>query len=318
MAPDPAAVPAPPPSDTKPANSPLLVDLPQAVADPSPALAQNPFDPPRAVVANQAIAGEPRLAGVPARPGAPNNVIGSSKKTRMPAQRIQPKAVNTPTRVAALAGANGWTVKDVQITKVAPSLPKQRTKVLSPKDYLQGRILTIGKSVRMGKQPREKETAPGVRNGCVPNRNPGVMFCIEPIDWPQSIRKHFDVSTIMYIGPRAIIRYDDARATYLYSLFLSNSFDAVAKHLERLYGPPTESIKRVIAPLAQPRLSNPTMIWRSVDPTTSRITNLEIRRFDDARGGFPDTRHGVLLFHQAWTPAIFPMLSTLELMRVVK
>jgi len=41
---------------------------------------------------------------------------------------------------------------------------------------------------------------------------------------------------------------------------------------------------------------------------------LEIRKFDDARGGFPDTNRGAILLYRSHAKAIFPQLSQLELM----
>ena len=44
------------------------------------------------------------------------------------------------------------------------------------------------------------------------------------------------------------------------------------------------------------------------------MTTLEIRRYDDARGGFPDLKHGVLMLANATSQPIFPVLSALDLM----
>ena len=66
--------------------------------------------------------------------------------------------------------------------------------------------------------------------------------------------------------------------------------------------------------MGEPRRGNPVAMWQSVDPKTNLVTTLEVRKFDDARGGFPDTDKGVVMLYHAWSSPIFPQLSTLELM----
>ena len=69
-----------------------------------------------------------------------------------------------------------------------------------------------------------------------------------------------------------------------------------------------------IAPPGSTPLANPSRLWRSVNANTKSITTLEVRKYDDARGGFADTRHGaVMLYHDKSAP-IFPSLSSLDLM----
>jgi hypothetical protein len=68
--------------------------------------------------------------------------------------------------------------------------------------------------------------------------------------------------------------------------------------------------------LAEPRRDNPTVTWRSRDSNTNAISVLEIRRYDDSRGGFPDTKRGAVMLYLANSPAIFPQVSSHELMRL--
>jgi len=42
----------------------------------------------------------------------------------------------------------------------------------------------------------------------------------------------------------------------------------------------------------------------------SVITVLEIRKFDDSRGGFPDTNHGAVMLYLANSPPILPQVSS--------
>ena len=58
------------------------------------------------------------------------------------------------------------------------------------------------------------------------------------------------------------------------------------------------------------------LAWRNRDPKTNAVTILEVRRFDDTRGGFPDTQRGAVMLYLANSPAIFPQVSSHELMRL--
>jgi hypothetical protein len=118
----------------------------------------------------------------------------------------------------------------------------------------------------------------------------------------------------MYEGTQTIVRYDEGSATYFHTLFPSGSYESIVKFFTRRYGPPTKVLNRSIAPLASPRMANPTVIWQSRAPVTNLLTTLEIRYFDDARGGFPDTKRGAVYLYHEWSQPVFPQLSSVELM----
>ncbi|MDP6804354.1 MAG: hypothetical protein QF902_03350 [Rhodospirillales bacterium] len=80
------------------------------------------------------------------------------------------------------------------------------------------------------------------------------------------------------------------------------------------FGEPATRTSRTIAPLAKPRMDNPVLAWRDADSTPDRIASLEIRQYDDARGGFPDLRSGVVLLRWEKAQPIFPLVSALDLM----
>ena len=48
------------------------------------------------------------------------------------------------------------------------------------------------------------------------------------------------------------------------------------------------------------------------------IIVLEIRKFDDSRGGFPDTNRGAVMLYLANSPPILPQVSSHELMRITR
>ena len=110
------------------------------------------------------------------------------------------------------------------------------------------------------------------------------------------------------------MRYEEGESRYIYALFAADGFEAIGGHFRTLYGPPTSTVQRRITLMASPRMTNPSMIWKSADETSGAITTLEVRKYDDSRGGFADVRHGAILFRRDGTEPIFPRLSTLELM----
>ena len=52
--------------------------------------------------------------------------------------------------------------------------------------------------------------------------------------------------------------------------------------------------------------------WWSIEGDA--VTSLQIRNYDDTRGGFPDMDHGAISLHIQGAKPIFPLLSTANLM----
>ncbi|MEX2452129.1 MAG: hypothetical protein WD407_14825, partial [Rhodospirillales bacterium] len=211
-----------------------------------------------------------------------------------------------------------WTAKVVKTARLDPSRDtdaKNRKKLQGPDKFLSGVSLTLGQSLKIGKEPlTAPKTGPDTRKPCIQKREGALAFCVETVDWPAAVAPYFEINTIMYQGTQAVIRYDEGRASNFFALFDSRAYGAIIDFYTKRYGPPTQQLQRGIAPLAQPRRANPVSIWRSIDPTTNLITTLEIRQFDDSRVGFPDTRRGAIMLYHAWSEPIFPQLSALELM----
>ena len=175
--------------------------------------------------------------------------------------------------------------------------------------YLSGVSLSLGDSVALG---RSRQGAGAVR--AVRKKGGQVVFAVEPIDWPADLAGAFATGSSAIPGGSAVVRYDAGETTNVRANFDWGAFDAVALHFERRFGPPFELREREIASPGKAKRANPTAVWRSVDPETKRVTTLEVRTFDDARPGFPDTRLGVVLLYRDDSLPIFPELSSLDLM----
>lgn len=217
-----------------------------------------------------------------------------------------------------VTGQDGWDVKEVEGAALPSEMPllaslEPTGTVLDGVDLTLGVDITIGQPV--GEERLKMLSEETIHKPCIQKGGPETVFCIDKVNWPFALEEDFLVDTIMYQGTRAITRYDAGRSTYYHTLFKTEAFPKVVKFYTETFGPPSEKVDRAIAPLAQPRRDNPTYIWRSREAGTDTITTLEVRQFDDARGGgFPDTKRGVVLLYREHAGTIFPLLSQLELM----
>jgi len=203
-----------------------------------------------------------------------------------------------------------------KMTKADPMpAPERKMKALT-RTSLSGVALAMGESVNLFNTFPPGADGKDARNVCVKKNRGTTLFCIEPIDWPEELKQSFQIATLLYTGPMAIARFDQGTATRLHTLFTSTEFDKITAYYQKRYGEPTEIWKRSIAPLAEPRRDNPTISWRDHDPETNAITILEVRKFDDTRGGFPDTKRGAVMLYYANSPTIFPQVSAHELMQL--
>lgn len=209
---------------------------------------------------------------------------------------------------------NYWPI--TKLTKSDPQVSPPRRPGALTRTSLSDVTLTLGESVNLENLFPPGKNGIDPNNECVKKNRGTTLFCIEPIDWPTDLQQTFVITTILYTGSMAIVRYDQTVPTRLHTLFGSDDFDKVTAYYQMRFGEPTEILKRSIAPLAKPRQDNPTVSWRSKDQKTNAITVLEIRKFDDTRGGFPDTGRGAVMLYYTSSPSIFPQVSSHELMRL--
>jgi len=214
-------------------------------------------------------------------------------------------------------GTKGWDVTKVE----GADLPDQvatPTEIEPTGHVLDGVELALGADTVLGQEVGEARLKlldqESIHKPCIAKNRSETVFCIDTVSWPFELEENFLVDTIMYQGTRAVARYDAGRATNFHTLFRTAAFKKVIAYYTKRYGQPTQVIQRAIAPLAAPRQENPTYLWQSREPGTDTITTLEIREFDDALPGFPDTRSGVILLYRSHAKPIFPQLSQLELM----
>ena len=190
------------------------------------------------------------------------------------------------------------------------ALPASVVRNIQPKDF----VLAIGNDLLLGRALGT--TKVDKKKSCLNKVRDTVTFCVEPVTWSKDIQPLFNVSTIMYRGVKTIVRYDEGQATYYHVLYPTESFDEISSYLSRRYGDPSETWNRSIASMGKPRSDNPTLVWKTIDPESNLTTTLEVRKFDDSRGGFPDNRRGVILLYHEKSQPVFPLLSIIELMQL--
>ncbi|MDA0239931.1 MAG: ankyrin repeat domain-containing protein [Proteobacteria bacterium] len=189
-----------------------------------------------------------------------------------------------------------------------------RTPLKKLRPSLDGVVLTMGNSVATG-QPHQPSASTGPAS-CLQKRGHSSQFCIVSVDWPTEIRDAFSVNTILYQGSRAVARYDGGRAVHIHALFSSEQQTNVVDWAKKKFGPPTDYWRRTIAPFGKPRKPNPTFVWRSTDKQTKQTVVLEIRKFDDSRNVFPDTKHGSVRLYVAGGKPVFPTITALDIMSI--
>jgi hypothetical protein len=212
-----------------------------------------------------------------------------------------------------------WPITEVETAEKLPVTPRKAPRRL--KTSLSGVTLTLGQSVSLENSyppVGSISTGGGIdpNNQCVKKNRGTTLFCLETVDWPEKMQPDFLVPTILYTRQKAIARYDQGIASRFHALFPSEAFKRIAQYLTERYGDPKDAWNRSIAPFAQPRQDNPILTWRSIEPKSQVITVVEIRKYDDSRGGFPDTNRGAVMLYLANSPPIFPQVSSHELMRI--
>lgn len=170
-------------------------------------------------------------------------------------------------------------------------------------------------ALRLGDDATLNRTYAGGRSdNCIAKREGATVFCVEPVTWPTALRQAFDTRTVLYQGSRAIVRYDGGEATSLYAVFAVSAFDSIVSWIEGQFGPPTSTATQRLALPGRPMPDNQVRIWHAYDPASGKATALELRSIDNVRNAFPDREHGILLLYREGADAIFPQLSSIDLM----
>ncbi len=236
------------------------------------------------------------------------SIFSSNKEKTTSAEKLDQNGQSTKKEIG------DWSVRNVQKARVIPHTPTKKIALELPDNRLIDVVLSLGRTMTLGKAQPPQAPAPWYYKSCTNQKQSLTVFCIEPLDWPKAIQPYLLTDSILYEGTQSIVRYDEGAATYFHFLFPAQSYPLIIKYFSSRYGTPTQKLKRFIAPLAEPRRINPTVIWQSIAPVTNLLTTLEVRMYDDNRGGFPDTKRGAVYLYHEWSQPVFQQLSMVELM----
>ena len=175
--------------------------------------------------------------------------------------------------------------------------------------------LKLGSNIFLGQVLDLARQSPA---GCIEKRSLGSHFCVEPVAWPAEAATSFNISSAIYLGEQAVVRYDRGRATQAYAIFAIDQFVNVIKHLQKVFGPPSSKDIVWMHMLEAPRIPNPTFRWKHVSSDGEVETFLEVRNFDNYRKSYADTKNGFILLTRKGMPDMFTQLSTMDLMRLEK
>lgn len=236
-------------------------------------------------------------------PGGTNvlNWLGNLIGRGLPTNR-EPE---TPPAASPPSASDGTPANDAVAAPApasVPAAPQQASPATDP-------TTSLGLSLVLGKPPPVGTPA----SPCIAKARETVLFCVEPVEWPEAMRSLVWVSSHMYQGTYAVVRYDNGRASFIHALIPSLSYDAVIAWYAGRWGKPETWDRRVVR-LNEPKAENPTSVWQRPAQDDRPPNTLEVRQFDDTRGGFADGRHGVIMLYTPTSTPIFPQLSSVELM----
>jgi len=204
---------------------------------------------------------------------------------------------------------------NVAITKAVPAktvTSPPAPKIVSSSSVLRASAMTFGDIGHLGKK-LEGDRIGG--RDCVEKAAWGSYFCIENIDWPETITPSFGPPSYYMGGGRAIVRYDGGQASQYHVLFPSRAFNRMAQYFKNTYGPPSETPEVWTAMLGEPKRYNKTMRWRAPMTDDQGYLIIEIREIDDLRWSSPpDTRHGVARLYREGARTVFELLTTADLL----
>jgi hypothetical protein len=266
------------------------------------------------------------------KPFVPTEKVAPARKQAPvligPNYAVEPRALlpgKPETRVSLKQGdpvkAEKPALISVQAQKVIEKKAEEKVKEIS-KVQMQKKVTVAlaptGVGLMLGSALKLGMTYQGNENSCIIKKKGYVHFCVQTINWPEHIRAQFKTTGSLYKATHAIVRYDGKRLTHSHAIFFEIGFNDVISYIKNRYGPPIEVFHKTVTPFEGRPRDNPTFIWRKKERVIDKSINvtLEVRKYDDVGGGFPDMRHGFIRLYGDSSLPIFPQVSKRELMLV--
>jgi len=170
--------------------------------------------------------------------------------------------------------------------------------------------LGLGKFIKLGQGDDELSK----KAKCFTKNRGTVAFCLNPTIWPNTIVRHFDVSSHLYKGTQGIVQLDGNIATRLFTLFNKDGFEDLVKYYENKLGPATAHFVRKTRTIRRGTIDNPVYVWRKENIDEGLVEIMELRKIADMRGSLPDLEHGTMRVYFEGAREIFARTSELDFM----
>ncbi len=151
-------------------------------------------------------------------------------------------------------------------------------------------------------------------NTCIERALHGSVFCVENLNWPASIASSFATDTAFLLPNEGVVRYENGKASRVYSVFKASDFAKVVKFMQQRFGPPQEREIGWMHMLEAPKLPNTTFRWQAFSADRRDAIVLEVRNYDDLRRSFADMEHGMVRLYRNGSRPVFKHISTMDLM----
>ncbi len=205
--------------------------------------------------------------------------------------------------------------KQPSVSTTEPSVPVQPPAPVTEPKPIDPRLVKaqfdLGADIKLGQGDNDLSK----QAKCFTKNRGTIAFCTTPTRWPDAIARHFEVSTHLYKGTRAIVQYEGSIATRLYSIFKRDGFQDVINYYENKYGPATNSFARNTR-LLRKTVENKSYIWRKENPQEGLVEILEIRQIADTRGPNPDMDNSMIRSYFEGSREIFSQVSDLDFMHL--
>ena len=290
----------------------VIIDLSSAIPK-SPKTEESQFEQViKPFVPSKKVAPDPESAPVSIGPNyavEPRVLLPGKSKMRVSVKQGDPAKAEKPALFS------------VQSQKVIEKKAEEKVKEIS-KVQIQEKVIVASAPTRvglmLGSALKLGMTYQGNENSCIIKKNGYVYFCVQTINWPGHIRAQFKTTGSLYKSTHAIGRYDGKRLTHSHAIFFETGLNDVISYIKNRYGPPIEVFNKIVTPFEGRPRDNPTFIWRKKERVLDKSINvtLEVRKYDDVGGGFPDMRHGFIRLYGDGSLPIFPQVSKRELMLI--
>jgi len=240
--------------------------------------------------------------------GTGARVVATERATAPAAKEDEPEELPPPRSAAPEVAA-----RTTGEAPAAPGLSQPESVLPQPVRPVGIQDMVLGSTGWLGKRLVYDEAAAAA---CVEKAAWKSRFCIEEIDWPESMQAVFRGGRGVFGAGKAIVRYIGGVASQYHVVFPTQAYNQVSAHFTERFGPPHETPDVWATLLGEPKRFNKTLRWHAKDISGPGMV-LEIREIDDLRWSAPpDVKNGVVRLHHKGAGTVFEHLTTADLLLI--